>query len=307
MRGVDDCPHARETPGRRSGGRLVVERDPAQATRGLPGPFVSTPDAFSPKAHGDTARKAATCAGMLKNLKSLFIVTDETPAPEGDKAQDDRGAASAQNPSRRPGSPPPPPARGAAPASTGTTPPSTPMREAVPAGGGAINQAIVGKLLDAIDREDLAGFDYLEYKRALKAMDPLPMDEATKFRSAFATAATLGTSLDKLVASVEHYLTILDRERGDFETVVKRELDARVAGREAELEAVEREIATKTAEIERLRAEADALRAKTAGLRDAVEESRAKIATANTEFAAAHAYVRDLFARDADKMRQYLK
>ncbi len=241
---------------------------------------------------------------MFKNLKSLFIVTEEeVAAPGTTPATRPAAAASAQNPRPQPAPSVMPPPVPAAPVRSS----ATPLSSAVDLGAGTVNQSIVEKLLDAIDSQDMEGFDYVEYKRSLKAMDALPMDEATKFRSAFATASTVGASLDKLLASVQYYLDILERQRSNFEAVVQRELDAKVAGREAELASIEREIATKSAEIQRLQADIDTQRSKSSELSAAVEESKVKILTTKTEFAASLDYVKTLFQRDAEKMQQYLK
>ena len=240
---------------------------------------------------------------MLKNLKSLFIVEEEeeTTAPDAKAPAAKASAATTQ------GAPAQNPPRPTSATPAAATPREKSARPSAPAGPASVNPAIVEKLLDAIDTNDLEGFDYLEYKRALKAMESLPMDEATKFRSAFATASTVGASLDKLTSSVAYYLHVLDKQRDDFAGVVQRELDAKVAGREAELAAIERKIEEKTAEIARLQSEIDQLRGKSGEVTLALQESRSKIETARAEFGASFEYVKSLFEQDAEKMGRYLK
>lgn len=50
----------------------------------------------------------------------------------------------------------------------------------------------------AIERNNLPGFDYF-VKRAVYTMLEMKIDEATAFKSAFATAATMGLTKDKLL------------------------------------------------------------------------------------------------------------
>ena len=56
--------------------------------------------------------------------------------------------------------------------------------------------------------EVITGFDYLEYRRSLKSLETFPMDEATKFRSSYATASTMGVTVEKLLESIEFYNVI---------------------------------------------------------------------------------------------------
>ncbi len=250
---------------------------------------------------------------MLKNLKSLFIVEDEPakPAAQPTEAQrptqaplnDQRTGSPAASPTRTQSSASPSPqptlARDSA-TSASRNPSSSPSK-------GDINTAIVAKLLDGVDRNDLEGFDYLEYKRSLKAMESLPMDEATKYRSAFATASTVGATLDKLLSSTDYYLHTLEQERAQFDGVVERQFQDQVAGRRAQLEQLETRISEKREQIKALEAEiAESLteaRAQTLSVR----ESEIKIENTRRDFDASFEYVKQLFVQDAEKMRRYLK
>ncbi len=251
---------------------------------------------------------------MLKNLRSLFIVDDEATASDADPGQ----GATSTTPlnDQRTGSQAPP--RSPAPQTTAPRPDAAAEPQHAPGGGndssaarpaaaGAINTAIVAKLLDGVDRNDLEGFDYLEYKRSLKAMESLPMDEATKYRSAFATASTVGATQDKLISSIDYYLNTLDQEKAQFEGVVERQFQDQVAGRRAKLDRLGSEIADKTARIKALEAEIAEHRKEARALEASVNESEAKIENTRRDFEASFEYVRNLFVEDAEKMRRYLK
>lgn len=236
---------------------------------------------------------------MLKGLKSLFIVEEE--APRNDSAADDAP--------ERPEVTPLNDRRSAGPVGGGAAPGPQPRSEAsaVAKTQGTVNTDIVAKLLDGIDRNDLEGFDYLEYKRSLKAMESFPMDEATKYRSAFATASTVGATQDKLLSSVEYYLQILDQEKTQFDAVVDRQFADQVAGRKTQLDEIERGIDTRTQQIARLTSEIEDLRQRANEIGGSLSDSETKIANTKLDFEASFAYVKNLFVQDAEKMRRYLK
>ena len=247
---------------------------------------------------------------MLKNLKSLFIVTEpeaEGAAPaEGER----EGRPSAKPLSDRRTGAPASPARGTTEAPAGRpsarNPTPRPAPEAARAKG-TVNAQIVERLLDAVDTNDLEGFDYLEYKRSLQAMASLPMDEATRYRSAFATASTVGATVEKLLSSVDYYLHVLEKERSSFDGVVERQFGEQVGDRRGELEAIDARIAEKEERIRALQSEIEQHRADATSIADGIAAAEAKIQNTKIDFGASYDYVRQLFTADAEKMRQYLK
>jgi len=137
---------------------------------------------------------------MLKNLKSLFIVEDEEENKEAPKPSEKTAGKSDKEP-------------------VVSTPPPLPNTSVSASSQGVLDTNIVEKLLQAIEKNNLEGFDYLEYKKSLKALEKMPMDEATKYRSAFATASTMGVTLDKLIQTTNFYIGVLDKEnRRDYKT-----------------------------------------------------------------------------------------
>lgn len=46
-------------------------------------------------------------------------------------------------------------------------------------------------LANAIEKNNLPGFDYFEYKRAVYSLQQMPMSEETAHKSAFMTASTV--------------------------------------------------------------------------------------------------------------------
>lgn len=226
---------------------------------------------------------------MLKNLKSLFIVEEEETKPQ--ESKDGKKEASTNTPPKGNNNPPPLPKKPAAAAST----------------AGAVDVKIVEKLLQAIEKNNLDGFDYLEYKKALKALEKMPMDEATKFRSAFATASTMGVTLDKLLETTKFYIGVLDKENDEFVNAFKNQFNDKVSGREREIAQFESIIKEKSAQIKALTDEITKHQTQIEDLKQKLEESNSKILKTQNDFKQSYDHLKAQFEGDIVKMQKYLK
>lgn len=100
----------------------------------------------------------------------------------------------------------------------------------------------VNFLVRALHQNNLPGFDYIEFKLALDNLSGMGMDEATAYRSAFATASTMGLTKEKLLKTADHYREILQKEKGQFDEALKKQLKKRVEGKLAEAEQLKQKI-----------------------------------------------------------------
>lgn len=89
-------------------------------------------------------------------------------------------------------------------------------------------------LVKALEKANIPGFDYLEFKEALAAQSKLGMDDATAFKSTFATASTIGLDKSKLIASTQHYLNVLTEQKKLFDQAVEKRLEEKVRFKEKE-------------------------------------------------------------------------
>ncbi len=227
---------------------------------------------------------------MLKNLKSLFIVeeTEEDKKPSDPKPKDANKTAPQQ------------------PTADSTTPPPLPTTDPT-AVAGAVDAKIVEKLLQAIEKNNLEGFDYLEYKKSLKALEKMPMDEATKYRSAFATASTMGVTLEKLLKTTDFYLGILNTENEQFVGAFKTQFNDKVSGREREIAQFQEIIKEKSAQIEKLTAEITKHQTQITELKTKLEESNQKINKTQNDFKSSYEHLKNQLEEDKLKMQKYLK
>ena len=130
---------------------------------------------------------------FLKKFKSVFVLEDEAAA-------DQSAAKGSQHPAEM--SAPPP--KSAASASV-----AEPER-------GTVSNKFVEVLAAALEKNNQQGFDYFEFRQALRNLAKMPMDEATRFHSAYAMAQTMGVTPEKLVESAKFYLDVLAKEQAKF-------------------------------------------------------------------------------------------
>ncbi|GAB5553904.1 MAG: hypothetical protein Sapg2KO_34950 [Saprospiraceae bacterium] len=108
-------------------------------------------------------------------------------------------------------------------------------------------------LTTALEKNNLPGFDYIEFKQALLTLESMNMEEETAFKSTFATASTLGLTKEKLVKTAEHYKKVLMNEKVQFDAALEKQIHQRVNAKEVELEKLKKQIddyKTKIAQLE---------------------------------------------------------
>ncbi|MBK6620669.1 MAG: hypothetical protein IPH04_18040 [Saprospirales bacterium] len=110
-------------------------------------------------------------------------------------------------------------------------------------------------LTSALSRNNLPGFDYLEFKQSLGALAGLNMDEATAYKSAYATASTVGLTKEKLLKTAEHYREILLQEKKAFDQALQKQIKQKVESKKTEMEKLKKQIQEYQAQILKLQEE----------------------------------------------------
>ena len=226
---------------------------------------------------------------MLKKLKSLFVVEDETA----------KAAESAKSKSA--------PAKSAAGKSTGKVPEPTIKVDTtpIPKGEGKPDEKFINRLLQALEEANLEGFDYLEYKQSLQSIDDMNMDEATMYKSSLAMAKTMGGTPEKLISSAQHYISVLQKEEKKFQDALSNQQQRVVSGRQDTIAKMEASINTKQKRIEELKAEIVKEKESLAQTKKAAENDASKIHLTKTGFYAAYHIVVDQIKADLVKMKQH--
>ncbi len=172
---------------------------------------------------------------------------------------------------------------------------------------GNVSEIFTDILLQSMERNNQAGFDYIEYKRSLQTLEKMPMDEKTRYFSAFAAAQSMGISQQQLINSAKFYLGILKTEEQQFQQATKGQREKQIGGKEKTIAALSKTIHEKgeliaklTQEIQQHQTDMEAM---TAEIREAV----VKIETTMQDFHASFANLESQINGDISKMETYLK
>jgi hypothetical protein len=219
---------------------------------------------------------------FLKKFKSVFVV----------EAED----ANAQNAGQQPQKPQHP---------AEMTAPPPPAKKST--GAGAVSDKFVDVLLGALEKNNQEGFDYLEFRQALKNLARMPMDEQTRFHSAYAMAQTMGITPAKLVDSAKVYLNVLANEQARFNEAHAQQRAKLIGNREEEVKNLEAMIQQKTEQISQLTLQIEEHRRQSEQIRSEIGESTVKIENTKADFDTTFDSVSGQIQEDIGKIQQYLK
>lgn len=161
-------------------------------------------------------------------------------------------------------------------------------------------------LFDALERNNQAGFDYLEFKKALQALDSLVLDEKTRFLSAFAGAQASGATVQQLTDSATIYLEVLDTEANNFRNAVEVQRTKQISNRENEVKQLNNLITGKSEQITKLQAEIEEHKKMLAALDEEIRSAQSKIEATKADFSVTYEGLVKKIRDDVDRIKTYL-
>lgn len=221
---------------------------------------------------------------MFKNLKSLFIIEDETAG----KKETAESALSAPTPT----------------ATEKVNTVKVPTAENTP---GEVTTQFTNILFRAMEQNNLDGFDYLEFKQSLRSLEKMPMDEATRYQSAFAMAQTMGATPQTLVQTAEHYINVLQQEQQKFDQALASQKMKQIGSKESEVQRLNETAKAKAEQIKKLTEEIAAHQKDAQALQQEIADATQKVESTKNNFIASYNALVELISRDVENIRQYLK
>jgi predicted transcriptional regulator len=161
-------------------------------------------------------------------------------------------------------------------------------------------------LTKVIERNNLPGFDYLEFKGAIENLSKFHSDEALAFRSAFATASTLGLTKEKLLETAQHYRKLLQNEKAQFEAASQKQQEQRIGAKLKHVADLKAQIAANELKIKQLQSEIDKAKSETNHADFEIEKEVQKINETKTRFASTHEIVLKQIDKDIENIGKYL-
>jgi predicted metal-binding transcription factor (methanogenesis marker protein 9) len=224
---------------------------------------------------------------LWKNIKSVFVVEDETLVKNAQKEAPKKATT---------------PSKPTIPSKNNPV-----IAESTSGKPGKVTSKFVDVLLGAMEKANMEGFDYLEYKQSLSSLAKMPMDEKTKYQSAFAMAQTMGASPQKLMDSATHYINVLKQEEHKFEKALANQVDGQIGAKKEQIQQLDSVIKEKAEQIKQLTEEITQHQQNIDKLNKEISTSSAKVETTKNNFIASYNKLVAQIHADVGNMKEYLK
>jgi chromosome segregation ATPase len=169
-----------------------------------------------------------------------------------------------------------------------------------------LDEKSVDFLTNSLTKNNLPGFDYLEFKQSLGNLSALGMDEGTALRSAYATAATVGLTKDKLLKTAEHYKSVLNREKGQFDVALQKQIDQKVKAKQTEVDKLRKQVEDYMAKIRELESRIAEAQKTIADSDGVIQAAMEKIETTKDGFETTLKVLMNEIDRDIQNIQHYL-
>ncbi|HUR31234.1 MAG TPA: hypothetical protein VMZ69_07360 [Saprospiraceae bacterium] len=222
---------------------------------------------------------------MFKKLKSLFVIEEGTPTEE----QKSTSHGSVEG-SKKETSP------------TKTYAPVT----IDPNSKGQVQNKFLEVLFGALESNNQEGFDYLEFKDFLRSLANVPMEDSIRFKSAFATAQTMGATKEKILSSARVYMELLSKEETKFHEALNSQRDKNLTSKQNEIKKLEQTITDKQAEIEKLKKDIEDHRKQIGTMESDINAASDKLGQTASDFAATYQALLSQIQNDVKNIESHL-
>jgi hypothetical protein len=195
---------------------------------------------------------------------------------------------------------------GAAPEVAKPAPPTTVTNAA---GTGQVDRKFVEHFVGLLEKANLPGPDYFEYKQALQSMEGLGLGEEKQFQAAWASFKAMGGAKDTTIlkSSADQYLGILIKDRESFLKDVEKAVKDRVGALQDEHKKLEDANAAYAQQIIDLQKKIDDNKNRLGQITGEVTEQTAKINANKDSFEITYLSFVDQIKSDLTKINQYLQ
>lgn len=169
-----------------------------------------------------------------------------------------------------------------------------------------LDEKSISFLTDALEKNNLPGFDYIEFKQSLAALAAMNIDEATAMKSAYATAATVGLTKKKLLDTAAHYKKILNGERDKFGKAMQNQMEKNISGKQKEVEKLKAQILKHKEKIQQLEEQIGKYQGTIDAADEKINAAKAKIDQAKDKFEFAHQSVMNQIEKDIEGIKEHL-
>lgn len=164
----------------------------------------------------------------------------------------------------------------------------------------------IESLTKALEKNNLPGFDYLEFKLSLGRLAKMNFTEEMAYKSAFATASTVGLTKEKLLTTGQHYRKVLFEEKEQFNVALQGQMQKRVNNKQEEVAKLKSQIEAWQAQIVNLQNQIAKSQATIDDADANIEAEVQKIQTTKASFEHTHQSIMNQIELDLQNIQQYL-
>ncbi|KQS28390.1 hypothetical protein [Dyadobacter sp. Leaf189] len=172
-----------------------------------------------------------------------------------------------------------------------------------------IDRKFVEHFVSLLEKANLPGPDYFEYKQALQNMEGLGLGEEKQFQAAWASFKAMGGAKETsiLQSSANQYLSILDKDRSSFLKDVEKAIKDRVGALQDEQKRLEESNSSLAQQLADIQRKIDENKNRLGQISGEVAEQSAKINANKDSFEITYLSFVEQIKSDLNKINQYLK
>lgn len=221
---------------------------------------------------------------MFKKLKSLFVIEESEAQTETKAASENTTGAKKDTPVIH----------------------RAPVVTPLPNVKGQVQDKFLNVLFEAMQSSNEEGFDYLEFKDFLRSLANVPMDDSTRYKSAYVTAQTMGATKEKILNSAKQYISILAKEESKFQEALSGQKERNLTGKQEEIKNLEKSIKQNEADIEKLKADNENYRKQITTLEHDINTASDKLAQTASDFGATYQALLSQIQDDVKNIESHL-
>ncbi|MCC6815654.1 MAG: hypothetical protein IT267_04525 [Saprospiraceae bacterium] len=169
------------------------------------------------------------------------------------------------------------------------------------------SQKFIELLSNLLEKNNLPGYDYFEYKKALQSVSKLgTMDESLLFKTVYAAAQSMGVDAQQLISTARKYLEVLENERSNFMQAADNYLSQTLKVKSEEQKALEQSLTSNKSKMEQLQKELGEQEIKMQTLSKELDEVKLKVENNKNDFGTTYLGFVEEIKVDIQKMEQYL-
>ena len=174
-----------------------------------------------------------------------------------------------------------------------------------PAGIEQFDQNVYSQFVKLLEENNMEGYDYFEFRSAIENMKAVIPGEAERFKAAYAAVASF-VKADKLISSIDFYLSKIDEKKKEFDEYVTSVVGQKVTGKEEQAKALDEKIIKTNEAIAKLNEDIGKLQEERTKLLNESVSEKAKIETVRNGFVSTYNKVVSEINSDKTKIKTYL-